>query len=52
VRRVVDNPKRRDHVLIFSILLRSYVSGGGKEHCLSSKRIDKSSIKMHLEGLR
>jgi hypothetical protein len=52
VRRVVESNKCCDHVLIFNILLKSYISTTGKEHCLTSKRIDKGSIQMHLQGLR
>lgn len=36
----------------FSILLANYSREIGLLHCLTSKRIELSSIRMHLEGLR
>lgn len=36
----------------FSILLANYSREIGLLHCLTSKRIEQSSIRMHLEGLK
>lgn len=41
-----------DHKKILVILLRDYLYKHAVSHCLTSKRIELSSLKMHLSGLK
>lgn len=52
VRKVLSCENRAELRLVMRILLEQYIQGAGVVHCLTSKRIEQSSIKMHLEGLR
>lgn len=48
----MTSKKRKDHLAIFRVLLNEYVKVGAITHCLTSKRIDRTSMQMHLIGLR
>ncbi len=52
VRKIMTSRKRKDHLLIFRVILEEYVKVTAISHCLTSKRIDKESVRMHLMGLR
>lgn len=48
VKRIFTSKKRKDHLAIFRIVVQQYTKILGITHCLSSKRIENESIKMHL----
>jgi hypothetical protein len=52
VKKIMGSKKRRDHLAIFKVVLKEYIKVGAITHCLTSKRIDRASMEMHLEGLR
>lgn len=52
VKKIMSSKKRKDHLAIFRVLLHEYIKVGAITHCLTSKRIDRASMEMHLVGLR
>lgn len=52
VKKIMGSKKRKDHLAIFRILIKEYIKVSAITHCLTSKRIDRASMEMHLEGLR
>jgi hypothetical protein len=52
IKRVINDTKHQDMSGIFRMLLRHYSRGVGTEHCLTSRRIERAAMGMHLAGLR
>jgi hypothetical protein len=52
VRRLLEGNNSREFQLIFKIILFEYIRSSGVVHCLHSKRIDRGSMGLHLQGLR
>ena len=52
LKRLFKETERRDMHAIIRALFRSYAGGLGISHTLTSKRIERESTAMHLEGLR
>lgn len=52
IRKIFAHPDSLPQQKLLLILLESYLTGYAVSHCLTSKRIEVSAIKMHLEGLR
>jgi hypothetical protein len=51
IKKIFAHPHSSAMQLILRILLRQYLNGYAICHCLTSRRIEKVAIKMHLEGL-
>lgn len=52
VKKIMTTRKRRDHLTILRVIIQDYVKVEAISHCLTSKRIDRKSVVMHLKGLR
>lgn len=52
VKKIMATKKRKDLLALFRVLLKEYIKVSAITHCLTSKRIDRASMEMHLEGLR
>ncbi len=50
--KVLDPQQPVHFTRTFLILLTHFCRGTGLAHCLTSKRIERNSVRMHLEGLR
>lgn len=52
LKRLFKGTERRNMYAIIRALFKSYTSGLGISHTLTSKRIERTSTAMHLDGLR
>ena len=50
--RIMTTPGNSEYKKTLLILLRHYLNDQALTHCLTSKRIELSSLKMHLSGLK
>lgn len=50
--RIINDKHSEEHQLIFRVLMRQFVDSLGVSHCLTSKRLDSTCSRRHIEGLR
>lgn len=50
--RLLSDPSGSDFKMILLVLLRHYLNNHAVSHCMTSRRIELSSLKMHLSGLK